>query len=294
MGRIGVYVERYTITHSEEMGALMKFGQVARKLGHHIDYLFRPDIYKIPQYDAVFIRALTDPLNTSYIASRTAELNNIRVLDDSKSIYICCDKVNMYRHMQSHGVPLPETLFLKESDLTIRKGAELLDHLGEPLVLKAPNSSFSLYVEKAHTPQEFVKIGNKFLRRSDRIVVQKFIRSEFDWRVGMLGGQILYVCQYTIPKKRWKILTYIENGKAVYGPVRGVDVDKADPKLLEIALAAGAAVGNGLYGVDLKQVGDSYVVIEVNDNPSIDSGAEDQNSPQLYERIIRYLLGEWG
>ena len=86
----------------------------------------------------------------------------------------------------------------------------------------------------------------------------------------------------------------MENGKPIYGPVRGVDVDKADPKLLEIALAAGAAIGCGLYGVDLKQVGDSYAVIEVNDNPSIDSGAEDQNAPQLYERIIRYLMSEWG
>jgi hypothetical protein len=63
MGKIGVFIERYTINRSAEMGALMRFSQVAPRLGHQIDYLFRSDLYKIPQYDAIFIRALTDPLN---------------------------------------------------------------------------------------------------------------------------------------------------------------------------------------------------------------------------------------
>ena len=34
-------------------------------------------------------------------------------------------------------------------------------------------------------------------------------------------------------------------------------------------------IGDGLYGVDLKQAGDKVVVIEVNDNPNIDCGVED-------------------
>ena len=86
MGRIGVYIERYTINRSAEMGALMRLSQTAPRLGHQVDYLFRPDIYKIPQYDALFIRALTDPMNLSYVAARTAELNGIRVVDDPDSI----------------------------------------------------------------------------------------------------------------------------------------------------------------------------------------------------------------
>ncbi len=292
MGRIGVFIERYTITRSEEMGALMHFSQVARKLGHEIDYLFRPDIHKIPNYDALFIRALTDPLNSSYIAARVAEMHGKRVVDDPESIFICCDKVNMYNHLNRNNVPIPRTVILNEADLNEKRGRELLNQISNPLVLKAPNSSFSLYVDRVKSAEEFVRVGTRFLRRSDRFLAQEFVKSEFDWRVGLIGGEVIYVCQYTIPKKQWKIVTYTESGSTILGPVRAVDIEKADPALIDVAKRAAAAVGTGLYGVDLKQVGDTYIVIEVNDNPTIGSGEEDRKAPGLYEKIIRYLMPE--
>ncbi len=290
MGRIGVFIERYTISRSEEMGALMHFSQVARKMGHEVDYIFRPDMHKIPGYDAIFIRALTDPLNSSYVAARIAQIHGKRVVDDPQSIYVCCDKVNMYNHLIRDGVPIPKTVILNESDLKIARGNELLDTLGNPMVLKAPNSSFSLYVEKVGTPQEFLKVGTRFLRRSDRFLAQEFIKSEFDWRVGLIGGEPIYVCQYSIPKKHWKIVTYTETGRTILGPVKSFDVDKVDSALLETARKAAAAVGNGLYGVDIKQVENEYIVIEVNDNPTIGAGEEDRKAPALYEKVIRYLI----
>ncbi len=294
MANIGVFIERYTLTRSEEMGALLRLGQAAQKIGHRMDILFRADMYKIPMYDALFIRALTDPLNSSYVASRMAESQGLRVVDDPKSIIVCCDKINMYRHLQKAGVPMPETLFLTQKDLTIAHGTRLLDTLGTPLVLKAPNSSFSMYVERVATPEDFVRVGKRFLRRADRLVAQRFVSSEFDWRVGVLGGEVLYCCQYLIPKRRWKILTYTEGGRVIWGRVRTFDVSKVNPRLLEVGVQAAKAIGNGLYGVDIKQVEDDFTVIEVNDNPTIAAGEEDRGVPQVYERVIRYLAGEWG
>ncbi len=294
MANIGVFIERYTLTRSEEVGALMKLGQVAHLQGHRLDFLFRPDMYKIPQYDAIFIRALTDPLNSTYIAARLAQLNGLRVIDDPESIIVCCDKVNMYRHLQNAGVPMPDTRFLKESDLTAETGSLLLETMGSPLVLKAPNSSFSLYVERVSSPEEFVRVGKRFLRRADRVVAQRFVQSEYDWRVGVLAGEPLYVCQYLIPKKRWKITTYTEGGREISGNVKGFELSKVNPKLIDTAVQAARAIGTGLYGIDLKQVGDGFVVIEVNDNPTIAEDEEDQKAPHIYERLIRYLAGEWG
>lgn len=290
MARLGIFVERYTISSSDEMNALMRLIQVARKLGHSADFLFRPDMYKIPEYDAIYIRALTDPLNSAYVAARTAEMHGIRVIDDPDSIRICCDKVNMYRHLMNRNIAIPETIVIDEDDVSISLGKEVLDKLGSPAVLKAPNSSFSMYVEKASTPDEFVSVSKRFLRRADRVIAQKFIQSSFDWRVGVMGGKPLYVCQYVIPKKRWKILTYTPEGKTVYGAVKGIPLQDAPPALLDLAIKAADAVGNGLYGVDLKQVDDHYVVIEVNDNPTINAGDEDQVNGDLYERLIHFLL----
>lgn len=294
MGSIGIYTERYTISNSWEMNALMRFAQVARRMGHRADFLFRPDMYKIPQYDAIFIRALTDPLNSAYVAARIAEMNGIVVIDDPDSIRICCDKVNMYRHLQAAGLLIPETVYIQPEELTARRCQELIRQLGKPLVLKAPNSSFSMYVDKASNAEEFIRIGKRFFRRADRIVVQRFTQSKFDWRVGVLGGEALYVCQYTIPRKQWKILTYLSDGRTVYGPVKGVPLKDADPELISRATDACKAIGGGLYGVDLKQVNGDYVVIEVNDNPSIVAGEEDQKAGHLYESMVRFLTRHLG
>jgi glutathione synthase/RimK-type ligase-like ATP-grasp enzyme len=46
--------------------------------------------------------------------------------------------------------------------------------------------------------------------------------------------------------------------------------------VMHTALKAANLIGDGLYGVDLKVIGDKAYVIEVNDNPSIDHGWEDQ------------------
>ena len=290
MGQLGIYVERYTISSSDEMNSLMRLSQVARKLDHRVDFLFRADMYKIPEYDAIYIRALTDPLNSAYVASRTAEMHGIRVIDDPDSIRICCDKVNMYQHLIRGGIPIPETRIVNRQDICLRLAQQLFDELGNPLVLKAPNSSFSMYVEKAATAEEFLAVGRHFLRRADRIVVQQFIQSSFDWRVGVINGEPLYVCQYVIPKRRWKILTHTLDGKTVYGPIKSIALEKSPAGLIECAVKAANAIGNGLYGVDLKQHGNGFIIIEVNDNPTINAGDEDQANGELYERLIRFLL----
>ncbi len=61
--------------------------------------------------------------------------------------------------------------------------------------------------------------------------------------------------------------------------------------MLKLALRATAPIGDGLYGVDLKQAGDRLVVIEVNDNPSIDASVEDAYlGDDLYRRIMDEFL----
>ena len=47
-------------------------------------------------------------------------------------------------------------------------------------------------------------------------------------------------------------------------------------------------IGDGFYGVDLKQSGDRSVIIEINDNPSVDAGYEDALlKDQLYLEIMK-------
>lgn len=292
MSRLAIFTERNTIRRAIELTALTNFRIAAAKLGHDCDFLFRPEIMNIPRYDGLLIRALTDPLNTSYVAARLAQVSGLRVIDEPDSIVVCCDKVNMYQHLMRAKVPMPETRFLTEDEVTVEQAHELFETFGRPLVLKAPNSSFSAYVEKVNDGEAFEKVGKRFLRRADRLVVQQYLPSAFDWRVTMLDGKVLFVVKYVMAKGAWRIHDKDDEGKPSLCTVQSVDRSEVPPELVRVALAAGNCIGRSLFGVDVKEIDGQFIVIEVNDNPNIDAGNEDQNNPEVYRNVVRHLVGE--
>jgi glutathione synthase/RimK-type ligase-like ATP-grasp enzyme len=288
VARLAIFTERYTIRSAIELTALSNFRMAAFELGHELDFIFRNELKYLRNYDAILIRALTDPLNASYVVARWAELHGKRVLDTSESIRICCDKVAMYSRLVARGVPVPQTRYLAADAVDEPHALRLFEELGTPLVLKAPNSSFSAYVDKATTVEEFVRIGRRFLRRADRLVVQQYMPSEFDWRVITLHGHVLATVQYRFARDRWKVMQRGDAGEAAV--TRAVPRHEAPRKLLEVALAASNAIGDSLYGVDLKEIDGDFVVIEVNDNPTIAATEEDEANPEIYTDIVRYLV----
>lgn len=290
VSRIACFVEKYNFTDPREEGALQNFKKAAENSGNQFSFLFRENIQDIPNYDAVFIRATTDPLFTSYIVSKTAYEYGLRVIDDPESIKICANKVHQYELFEKYDVPRIPTMFLSKDDMHHKKIEEIFDTLGKPVVIKAPYTSFSRYVEKAACETSFREVAKRFFKKSDVLAIQKFTPTGFDWRVGVLGNDVLYVCKYMIPKGKWKHGAKLR-GKSTVIWGRTVSVEKKDipPRLREVALKACSVVGKGLYGVDLKEVNGDYVVVEVNDNPSIYAGYEDSMYPEIYNRIINYL-----
>ncbi len=68
-------------------------------------------------------------------------------------------------------------------------------------------------------------------------------------------------------------------------------IELAPRNVVRTALKAANLIGNGLYGVDLKQTGRDIYIIEVNDNPNIDAGFEDSIlREELYRRILEVFL----
>jgi glutathione synthase/RimK-type ligase-like ATP-grasp enzyme len=290
VSRIACFVEKYNFTDPREQDALQNFKQAAEKSGNQFSFLFRENISEIPNYDAMFIRATTDPLFTSYIASKTAYEYGLKVVDDPESIKICANKIHQYALFEKYDVPRIPTVFLSKDDLHHKKIEEIFRTLGKPVVIKAPYTSFSRYVEKAACETSFREVAKRFFKKSDVLAIQKFTPTAFDWRVGVLGDDILYVCKYMIPKGKWKHGAKLR-GKPTVVWGRTVSLQKKDmpPRLREVALKACSVIGKGLYGVDLKEVNGDYVVVEVNDNPSIYAGSEDSGDSDIYQRIINYL-----
>lgn len=122
-------------------------------------------------------------------------------------------------------------------------------------------------------------------------MAQEFIATDFDWRIGVLEGKPLYACKYFMARKHWQIIAKDEDGETDYGKVEAVPVELVPAQVIRSAVKAASLIGDGLYGVDLKQVGRLAYVIEVNDNPSIDAGYEDALlKDSLYERIMEHFV----
>jgi len=276
------------LSSSSQLMALVKCRDTAESMGHTVEFIFPVDIKKIPRLDALFIRADTDPMNTTYVAARMAEMYGVPVIDDPTTIRICTDKINMYMHLQNKSVSMPKTRFLRKKELDELQARKLFEELGSPLVLKEPSTSFSVRVEKVSEVEELLKVARRFFKLSDWIVVQEYIESRFDWRVGVINGQLLYACRYIIPSETFKIQASV-NGHIVYCDVESVPAYQVPPEVIDLGKQAAAAIGKGLYGVDIKESNGKLYVIEVNDNPSLEGG-EDEHYPEMFGQIISHLM----
>ena len=121
------------------------------------------------------------------------------------------------------------------------------------------------------------------------MVAQEFLPTDFDWRIGIVDRRPLYVCKYFMARRHWQIIKRDDTGKTSgEGNVQTLSVGETPEDVIKTALKAANLIGDGLYGVDLKQVGGKCYIIEVNDNPNIDAGYEDA---VLKDALYREIMG---
>ena len=208
------------------------------------------------------------------------------VIDDPVSILRCTNKVYLAELLTTAKVPVPKTMIIHK-DNRERVEAEL----GLPCVLKKPDSSFSQGVVKAKDRESLKRELDQLLADSELIIGQEYIPTDFDWRIGVLDKQPLYACKYYMAKGHWQIYNW--NGKKKQdeeGDGEVVPFEQVPFQVLHTALKAANLIGDGLYGVDLKEIKGKAYVIEVNDNPSIDAGVEDRIlKKELYATIIKSI-----
>lgn len=256
--------------------------RVGRSLGLEVDLIDRKDFSRLAEYDALFIRETTRIDHYTYRFARKADSEGMVVIDDPDSILKCTNKVYLAELLAAHKVATPRTLILSKDNLLAAE-----ESIGFPVVLKIPDGSFSRGVFKADNRQELESIGKNLFKDSDLILAQEFAYTEFDWRVGIMNKQPIYVCQYFMSRKHWQIVNHQAKGNPRHGGFRTLAVEDAPPEVVKTALRAANLIGDGLYGVDLKQTQKGVVVIEVNDNPNLDAGVEDAVlKDELYKRIL--------
>jgi len=267
--------------------ALQKFVRAAEATGLRAELIRREDLGRMAEFDALFIRETTSVNHHTYRFARRAVAEGLVAVDDPESILRCTNKVFLAELLERNRVPTPRTLIVHRGN----RGT-ILDTLSLPCILKEPDSSFSRGVVKVEDPAALKAAVERMLEKSELIIAQEFLPTPFDWRIGVFDRQPLYACRYHMARHHWQILKRDSAGqKSEEGRADTLPLDEVPPDVLRIALKSAGLIGDGLYGVDLKQVGRKVYVIEVNDNPNIDAGVEDLVlKDTLYLKIMEVLL----
>ena len=265
--------------------AIAHFSKAAESLGIGTELIGRDDYGRLTEFDALFIRESTQVNHHTFRFARRAAAEGLVVIDDPESIMMCTNKVFLAELLARHSIPTPRSLVVHQ-----KNRLQVVPTLGLPCILKQPDSYYSLGVEKANTEEETQRALDRLFDTSDLIIAQEFLPTDFDWRVTIIDRRVLFACKYHMVRKHWQIARRVESGVR-YGKVEVVPLEEVPDTVLRVALKAANLIGDGFYGVDIKQDGRNVYIIEVNDNPSVDAGYEDVLlKDELYLQVMKVFL----
>jgi glutathione synthase/RimK-type ligase-like ATP-grasp enzyme len=267
--------------------AIERFVKAGHSLGIRCEIIARDDYARLAEFDALFIRETTAVNHHTYRFAQRASSEGLVVMDDPLSIVKCSNKVYLAELMARHKLLTPKTLVTHKDNW---QGMQEL--LGIPLVLKKPDSAFSKGVIKVSSNEELEMAMKEMLADSDLVVAQEYLPTDFDWRIGIIDRQPIFACKYYMAPKHWQIIRQeSEDTNSRYGRAETLPVEIAPRGAVRTALKAANLIGDGFYGVDIKESDGKFYVVEVNDNPNVDRGVEDTIlRDELYNRVMRVFL----
>jgi glutathione synthase/RimK-type ligase-like ATP-grasp enzyme len=269
------------------VASIKYFARIAEKLSVDVEPITRRQLAELAEFDGLFIRETTSIDNHTYRFARRAWQEGMPVIDDPMSMIRCTNKVFLMELLGANQLSMPPTVMLADNaDLP-----RAMDELGLPLVVKIPDGSFSRGVHKVHSADEFKRVADELFEETDLLLAQKFLPTEFDWRIGVLGGEPLFVCQYRMARGHWQIVKHRADGSSREGGFRTFEPEQAPPAVIDIAVRAAKSIGDGFYGVDIKQTDEGFVMMEVNDNPNLEHGIEDAvGKDEVWMRLLRWFI----
>jgi ribosomal protein S6--L-glutamate ligase len=256
--------ERYE--HDVMPGAV---ADVLRSWGHHVDVL-RPngmvaDLWDLlppdcAKYDAFVLKTVTGGPGQSLLDAAGAV--GIATVNDHRAIRLARDKAVAAVRARAAGIPFPKTWFASKSTLLDQIPADAY-----PLVVKPNNGSALRDVYRVESPEELARL-------------------EIDDSGSLLA-------QPYLPNPGYDVKLY-NTGDEVFATVKrsplhpGADVVEEQievtAELRNLALAVGRAFGLDIYGVDVVETPDGWVVLDVNDFPSFG------RVPEAASRLARTVL----
>jgi ribosomal protein S6--L-glutamate ligase len=242
---------------------------VLRSCGHDVDVL-RPngtvtDLWEllptdVARYDAFVLKTVSSGPGLSLLDAAGAA--GVTTINDYRAIRLARDKAVAAVRARAAGIPFPKTWFAHRSTLLEQIPADAY-----PLVVKPNNGSALRDVYRVESPAELARL-------------------EIDDSGSLLA-------QPYLPNPGYDVKLY-NTGDDVFATVKrsplhpGADVVEEQipvtPELRSLARAVGRVFGLDIYGIDVVETAQGWVVLDVNDFPSFG------NVPQAAWRLARTVL----
>ena len=159
-------------------------------------------------------------------------------------------------------MPTPKTLILSKDRQAVDM-QQAIATLGYSMVIKIPDGSFSRGIVKVEDENSMNQHLVELFKQSALVLAQAYTFTDYDRRVGMLNKDPIFCCQYYMTRGHWQIYKHSDNGKVVSGGFKTLPVHEAPKNVLDVAVRAANLIGDGFYRVDVKQSGETAMVIEV-------------------------------
>jgi ribosomal protein S6--L-glutamate ligase len=242
---------------------------VLRSWGHRVDVL-RPngmvaDLWDllptdVARYDAVVLKTVSSGPGLSLLEAAGAA--GVTTVNDHRAIRLARDKAVAAVRARAAGIPFPKTWFAAQSALLDQIPADAY-----PLVIKPNDGSGCEQIFRVDTPAELAELD---IDDSGWLLAQPYL-----------------------PNPGYDVKLY-NTGDEVFATVKrsplhpGADVVEEQievtPELRALALAVGEAFGLDIYGLDVIETAEGWVVLDVNDFPSFGM------VPEAAHRLARTVL----
>jgi len=249
----------------------------------------RPSIHlgktKLKGFDVVLPRIGNIAIEYSLAVVKHFELSGVRVVNNSKAIYLAKDKFISLQVLKSKGLPVPETIMLRKGD-ALKKVVKELG--GLPLVLKLLRGSQGVGVTLAKRMNQLVSLVKSTWKLDHDIIIQRYIPESrgADIRILVVGGAVIAAMRRY--PRRGDFRSNIHQG--------GYAEAIALPRLYErLAQQAAQIIGLEIAGVDIIESKRGPLIIEVNASPGFEGLEKVMASTIPYgtgqdiaQRIIKY------
>jgi ribosomal protein S6--L-glutamate ligase len=242
---------------------------VLRSCGHHVDVL-RPngtvtDLWEllptdVARYDAFVLKTVSEGPGLSLLEAAAAA--GVTTVNDHRAIRLARDKAVAAVRARAAGIPFPRTWFASRT--------ALLDQIptdAYPLVIKPNNGSSLRDVYRVDSPEELARLD---IDDSTRMLAQPYLHNPgHDVKLYNTGDEVFA----TVKRSP------LHPGAQV--------VEEQIPvtsELRSLARAVGRVFGLDIYGIDVVETAEGWVVLDVNDFPSFG------NVPQAAWRLARTVL----